>query len=526
MRVLIRKWLNLTKLVNHARISAILASSTMSQASPDLSVTSAEKRPAEDEETTISKKQKSDAVGENTSLCKERIKRRKYAMMLGYCGQGYLGMQRNPGTKTIEDEVLGSMLKAGLITEENYNIPQSMQFQRAARTDKGVSAIRQVVSLRLGEEEGMKEKINSLLPPQIRVFDLKRTTKGFNSKISCDGRTYSYLCPTFAFAPIESVTTEDFRIDSETVSQIRHALKYFKGTHNFHNFTAGKKPTDASAIRYIVDFQCSEPFIRDKFEFVLFTVRGQSFMLHQIRKMIGLTIAIVRGLTTEETLRKAWQPVRVDIPKAPGLGLVLEEVHYERYNTKFGGDGLHQALLWTEYQNEIQEFKEKFIYSTILEGEKNEKSMMNWLSTLIWHTYGERDDSAPDEPPPSSSLPLTMLGRAALQLPRCVHLLKTGKLPPSHKAENQVDELSKPVSESNGEGSHQTAATATAETSIKLQEASDGQLLAAASNHKDDVTTSDSSEGQLLAAASNHKDDVTTSDSSDCKDIKTTVSVS
>ena len=33
--------------------------------------------------------------------------------------------------------------------------------------------------------------------------------------------------------------------------------------------------------------QCGEPFVREGIEFVAMTVRGQSFMLHQIRKMIG-----------------------------------------------------------------------------------------------------------------------------------------------------------------------------------------------------------------------------------------------
>ena len=34
---------------------------------------------------------------------------------------------------------------------------------------------------------------------------IKRVTKGFDSKNYCDSRTYSYVIPTFAFAPIEEV---------------------------------------------------------------------------------------------------------------------------------------------------------------------------------------------------------------------------------------------------------------------------------------------------------------------------------
>lgn len=43
------------------------------------------------------------------------------------------------------------MLKTSWITEEAYTTPQQAFFQRAARTDKGVSAARQVVSVKLRE---------------------------------------------------------------------------------------------------------------------------------------------------------------------------------------------------------------------------------------------------------------------------------------------------------------------------------------------------------------------------------------
>ena len=49
--------------------------------------------------------------------------------------------------------------------------------------------------------------------------------------------------------------------------------------------------------------------------------------MHQIRCMIGLIVAIVRGEVEKEVLTdKVWQNERVWVPKAPGLGLVLEDV--------------------------------------------------------------------------------------------------------------------------------------------------------------------------------------------------------
>lgn len=56
---------------------------------------------------------------------------------------------RNKGTKTVEEELLQALKFNNLITDEGFEQIQTMQFQRAARTDKGVSALRQIISLLL-----------------------------------------------------------------------------------------------------------------------------------------------------------------------------------------------------------------------------------------------------------------------------------------------------------------------------------------------------------------------------------------
>lgn len=68
----------------------------------------------------------------------------------------------------------------------------------------------------------------------------------------------------------------------------------------------------------------------------MFIFTGQSFMLHQIRKMVGLTIAISRGLTAEEVINKAYDYPKLDIPIAPSSGLLLEEVIYLFFILKSG----------------------------------------------------------------------------------------------------------------------------------------------------------------------------------------------
>ena len=272
------------------------------------------------------------------------------------------------------------------------------RFQRAARTDKGVSAIKQIVSAQLPHDfKDSIEKVNDLLPPEIRLIDCLRVTKFFDAKNFCDARTYSYLMPSYALCSVEDNTTEEFRLSDEKLKEFNDILKLYLGTHNYHNFTSGKAPTDASAMRYIISMDCSTPFIKDDLEFVVVRVKGQAFMLHQIRKMIGLAIAVLRGVTTKDTILKAFQTTRIDIPKAPGLGLLLEEVHYDAYNKKYGGDGVHEPICWDHKNDIIEEFKHKYIYPVIVETEKKEKPMFEWLQTLLFHTYSEREQTANED---------------------------------------------------------------------------------------------------------------------------------
>eukprot|EP01052_Picozoa_sp_SAG31_P022544 SAG31_NODE_1797_length_7244_cov_8.328621_2_plen_288_part_00 len=64
------------------------------------------------------------------------------------------------------------------------------------------------------------------------------------------------------------------------------------------------------------------------------TVVGQSFILHQIRKMIGLAVHIATGRAPAVALDAALSKQTVPTPMAPGLGLLLDETLYKAYNAK------------------------------------------------------------------------------------------------------------------------------------------------------------------------------------------------
>jgi len=281
----------------------------------------------------------------------------------------------------------------GLISEESFVRPQLIYFQRAARTDKSVSAIKQIVSLKISESivDSLKN-VNDRLPDDIRLMGCKRVTQSFDAKNFCDARTYSYLMPSFALCPLSETTTESYRITEDVLKLFNTTLEGYTGTHVFHNFTSGKKFKEDSSVRVIRFVNCSEPFFpcnQDKLEFVVVRIKGQSFMMHQIRKMIGLAIAVVKGFATEDHLKKSMEEPYMDIPKAPGLGLMLEDVHFDRYNRKFGGDGHHEPIEWEEQNDKIDKFKDEHIYPNVVNTEIEEKSMLKWLSTLSLHSYSD-----------------------------------------------------------------------------------------------------------------------------------------
>jgi tRNA pseudouridine38-40 synthase len=144
---------------------------------------------------------KSKVSEEATNGTDTRLRKRKVALFVSYVGRGYNGMQKNPGVKTIEEDLIEALWRAGAVAEEWKERLDKMNFQRCARTDKGVSAAVNVVSLKMMIKDNILEEVNSHLSPQIRAVGFVRTTKKFDCKLSCSARSYEYVLPTFAFAP-------------------------------------------------------------------------------------------------------------------------------------------------------------------------------------------------------------------------------------------------------------------------------------------------------------------------------------
>ena len=106
--------------------------------------------------------------------------------------------------------------------------------------------------------------------------------------------------PTSAFKPsikhpeYEKLSSSDWRFSVRDMESINDMIQFFNGTRRYHNFTKKLTYRQDSSSRHILSFRCQEIFTSDGVEFARFIIVGQSFLYHQIRKMMGLVVSVYR----------------------------------------------------------------------------------------------------------------------------------------------------------------------------------------------------------------------------------------
>ncbi|KAL8746454.1 MAG: hypothetical protein Q9190_001516 [Brigantiaea leucoxantha] len=174
-----------------------------------------------------------------------------------------------------------------------------------------------------------------------------------------------------------------YRIHPSRLERVRSTLRHFNGTHNFHNYTISKTPRDPSAKRVIKSFTVGDsPVIINNTEWLSLKVHGQSFMMHQIRKMVTMAAMVVRCGCHEDRMQHSYEADKLSIPKAPSLGLLLERPVFDSYNKNLSGsDGERRPIDFSRYEKEIDEFKQREIYERIYREEERDDTYA--LSSLL-----------------------------------------------------------------------------------------------------------------------------------------------
>jgi tRNA pseudouridine38-40 synthase len=285
---------------------------------------------------------------------------RNWKLVVSYDGTDYRGWQVQPGQPTIQGELQGAL---GRVTGESP-LPQG-----SGRTDAGVHALGQVASFALEASipaDNLRRALNRTLPAAIRVLDAQVVAPSFHARHSTVAKTYEYrvflerrrtgpvsgqdagqdeadggyavACPPFLARYVYSFPWP------LNFGELERAARLFVGTHDFLSFAATDpdettraagedddpdQMTSLGAVRTVYASTWEQRQI-DGGTQLLYRVRGNGFLHHMVRNLVGTMLDVGRGYRRAEEIPGmiAARSRAAAGPTAPGRGLFLHSVEY------------------------------------------------------------------------------------------------------------------------------------------------------------------------------------------------------
>jgi tRNA pseudouridine38-40 synthase len=263
-----------------------------------------------------------------------------WKLTVAYDGTDFQGWQIQPGLPTVQGELQAAL---GRVTSESP-LPQG-----SGRTDAGVHALAQVASFALRAPippDNLQRALNRTLPPSIRVSEARTARSTFHARHSAIAKTYEYRilraadCPPF-LARYVYACSWPLSLDA-----LNSTARLFLGEHDFLSFAAtdpdlGCRSSDQPT-NLVQDQKDQKETIRKIFtsaweqrsteagELLLYRIRGNAFLHHMVRNLVGTMIDVGRGyLALEEIPRILAARSRSEAgPTAPACGLFLHSVDY------------------------------------------------------------------------------------------------------------------------------------------------------------------------------------------------------
>ncbi len=237
----------------------------------------------------------------------------RYAIKIAYLGKNYQGFQRQDSSiRTIEGEIATALIELGIIKD----FP-SARYSAAGRTDSGVHALSQVISFDSLRDPIYLEEINQKLPEDMYAWGIAKVDNEFQARRSAAKRTYRYY----------------INYSNEKLSIMRKALKKLVGTHDFAKLC--KKPDnlpDGRPKSTILTLVTAKVRLIRKNSLLEFEFSSQSFLWHQVRKMVSLVLAIGKKEFPVKVIEQVLDPTSENIKRntalAPAEGLILYEIEY------------------------------------------------------------------------------------------------------------------------------------------------------------------------------------------------------
>jgi tRNA pseudouridine38-40 synthase len=277
-----------------------------------------------------------------------------WKLTLAYDGTGFSGWQIQPGEYTVQGELQAAL---GRVTGESP-LPQG-----SGRTDAGVHALGQVASFELQANippENLQHALNRTLPAAIRILESRTMRSTFHARHSAVAKTYEYrvfreqICPPFLARYVHACP---WPMDVEALQM---SARMFEGRHDFLSFSATDPDLASRTLSSIPETRelsappSSEPpgkegSIRTIFSshwehhqsehgnLLIYRVRGNGFLHHMVRNLVGTMLDVGRGHLDIENIPSilAARTRSAAGPTALAQGLFLHSVEYDEPKVTF-----------------------------------------------------------------------------------------------------------------------------------------------------------------------------------------------
>lgn len=220
----------------------------------------------------------------------------RVALRIAYDGREFYGHQRQPTARTVEGECLAALRASHLVAD-----PQTSFFRSASRTDRGVSALGNVIAF------------DSSVPPEGVLGAFNGKARGVWA--------WAFAAVPDGFHPrhAEERWYRYHLAERLPLPKLRAAASLFAGEHDFRWFTTDP-PTGSFAIRDLA--------VSHDGEFVVVDVRARSFRRGMVRRIVAALVGHARDEIAIDEIRSALSGERHDFGMVPSEPLVLMEVRY------------------------------------------------------------------------------------------------------------------------------------------------------------------------------------------------------
>ena len=244
---------------------------------------------------------------------------RNIKLTIEYDGKDFNGWQIQPTKLNIQGTIEQAIKQ---ITGEDVELNAS------GRTDAGVHALGQLANFKTNSQipiEKFAIAINSKLKRSIVIKKAEEVDERFHSRLSCKKKTYRYIINNSPEGTAIYRNLETHIPQKLDLSQMKKAIKYFEGEHDFKAFKASGT-SSKSSVRTIYKAD-----IYQENEKIFIEITGNGFLYNMVRIIVGTLVEVGLGkIKPEKIIDIIQQGKRENAGKTfPPNGLYLLKVMYD-----------------------------------------------------------------------------------------------------------------------------------------------------------------------------------------------------